>query len=395
MDRAGPTPSASTHWALHHQHSTSGAHDSWRESQREGESGAGVGSRLAPPPHPSYNPPRESIWGLNKHAPLPPSSPAAPPDQPRLAYEAQDPDYEDGHPRPPVPIYRANEISSQGIKGQRPPSRSHPTYAPLSQAPSSSSVEAERSYMYAPASIRNRLAAMRKGPASPPPPTSHRGLETPASSAPYHHHHHHHPASPYAPQPPPPHHDGFAVGPPPTHWHDPRAFPPMSREYQAAAAADMDDDRRNSLEGPNKYKKRSRAPAPSSCKNCGTNETPEWRRGPDGARTLCNACGLHFAKMVKKRGPHADGPTGLPDDELPPYHGGAPPPANMLPPPSSMGAPALVHPSASGPPPPGPLHHPHHPAHLPHEARMLYASDGAAGGSAPPLRPGSSGHHHR
>lgn len=96
MDRAGPTSSASTHWALHHQHSTSGAHDSWRESQREGESGAGVGSRLAPPPHPSYNPPRESIWGLNKHAPLPPSSPAAPPDQPRLAYEAQDPDVSTG-----------------------------------------------------------------------------------------------------------------------------------------------------------------------------------------------------------------------------------------------------------------------------------------------------------
>lgn len=28
------------------------------------------------------------------------------------------------------------------------------------------------------------------------------------------------------------------------------------------------------------------------CHSCGTTETPEWRRGPDGARTLCNACGL-------------------------------------------------------------------------------------------------------
>ncbi|PKI84393.1 hypothetical protein MVES_001783 [Malassezia vespertilionis] len=30
-------------------------------------------------------------------------------------------------------------------------------------------------------------------------------------------------------------------------------------------------------------------------------DTPEWRRGPDGARTLCNACGLHFAKLVRRR----------------------------------------------------------------------------------------------
>lgn len=28
------------------------------------------------------------------------------------------------------------------------------------------------------------------------------------------------------------------------------------------------------------------------CHSCHTTETPEWRRGPDGARTLCNACGL-------------------------------------------------------------------------------------------------------
>lgn len=39
------------------------------------------------------------------------------------------------------------------------------------------------------------------------------------------------------------------------------------------------------------------------CRHCGTSETPEWRRGPDGARTLCNACGLYHAKMVKRNGP--------------------------------------------------------------------------------------------
>ncbi|SAM85271.1 uncharacterized protein UBRO_07508 [Ustilago bromivora] len=58
----------------------------------------------------------------------------------------------------------------------------------------------------------------------------------------------------------------------------------------------MDGD----MKGP-QYKKRSRAPAPGSCQACATSETPEWRRGPDGARTLCNACGLHYAKLVRKR----------------------------------------------------------------------------------------------
>ncbi|EPS58693.1 hypothetical protein M569_16121, partial [Genlisea aurea] len=33
------------------------------------------------------------------------------------------------------------------------------------------------------------------------------------------------------------------------------------------------------------------------CRHCGTNEkcTPMMRRGPEGPRTLCNACGLMWA----------------------------------------------------------------------------------------------------
>ena len=38
------------------------------------------------------------------------------------------------------------------------------------------------------------------------------------------------------------------------------------------------------------------------CHRCGTTETPEWRRGPKGVRTLCNACGLFHAKLVKRKG---------------------------------------------------------------------------------------------
>jgi GATA zinc finger len=43
---------------------------------------------------------------------------------------------------------------------------------------------------------------------------------------------------------------------------------------------------------PNVDQATSRAAPPGRCHSCNRAETPEWRRGPDGARTLCNACGL-------------------------------------------------------------------------------------------------------
>ncbi|KAK9468128.1 hypothetical protein V1512DRAFT_258795 [Lipomyces arxii] len=48
-------------------------------------------------------------------------------------------------------------------------------------------------------------------------------------------------------------------------------------------------------------KKRTRGISSLRCHQCGILETPEWRRGPDGARTLCNACGLQHAKLLKKQ----------------------------------------------------------------------------------------------
>ncbi|KAI3402756.2 hypothetical protein KGF56_004430 [Candida oxycetoniae] len=40
------------------------------------------------------------------------------------------------------------------------------------------------------------------------------------------------------------------------------------------------------------------------CQHCCSHETPEWRRGPEGSRTLCNACGLFYSKLIKKYGLH-------------------------------------------------------------------------------------------
>ncbi|GAB0134433.1 hypothetical protein EsDP_00002806 [Epichloe bromicola] len=49
------------------------------------------------------------------------------------------------------------------------------------------------------------------------------------------------------------------------------------------------------------YTMTERAAPPGRCHSCNRIDTPEWRRGPDGARTLCNACGLHYAKLERKR----------------------------------------------------------------------------------------------
>jgi len=38
-----------------------------------------------------------------------------------------------------------------------------------------------------------------------------------------------------------------------------------------------------------------------SCQFCHTRDSPEWRNGPLGKRTLCNACGIQYAKKMKKK----------------------------------------------------------------------------------------------
>jgi GATA-type transcription activator-like protein len=53
---------------------------------------------------------------------------------------------------------------------------------------------------------------------------------------------------------------------------------------------------------PSPKRRRGRAAPPGRCQSCNRTESPEWRRGPSGARTLCNACGLHYAKLMRKMG---------------------------------------------------------------------------------------------
>ncbi|MCJ1409079.1 blue light receptor [Ptychographa xylographoides] len=48
------------------------------------------------------------------------------------------------------------------------------------------------------------------------------------------------------------------------------------------------------------------------CTDCGTLDSPEWRKGPNGPKTLCNACGLRWAKKEKKRTGIGPPPPSLP-----------------------------------------------------------------------------------
>jgi PAS domain S-box-containing protein len=82
----------------------------------------------------------------------------------------------------------------------------------------------------------------------------------------------------------------------------------------AGIAILLDRDR----DGAKKEKKKLKVADEYVCADCGTLDSPEWRKGPKGPKTLCNACGLRWAKKEKKRGgddgktPLGFTPTGLP-----------------------------------------------------------------------------------
>ncbi|KAH8834321.1 iron transporter biosynthesis regulating transcription factor, partial [Flagelloscypha sp. PMI_526] len=56
------------------------------------------------------------------------------------------------------------------------------------------------------------------------------------------------------------------------------------------------------------------------CAQCGTSDTPEWRREPHTHHLLCNACGL-FVKTLGTHRPMFGPPKSAPEDPLPAYHG--------------------------------------------------------------------------
>jgi PAS domain S-box-containing protein len=72
-------------------------------------------------------------------------------------------------------------------------------------------------------------------------------------------------------------------------------------------------DRDRERDGSKKDKKKLKVADEYVCSDCGTLDSPEWRKGPKGPKTLCNACGLRWAKKEKKRtGVDVDGKDNSP-----------------------------------------------------------------------------------
>ncbi len=38
-----------------------------------------------------------------------------------------------------------------------------------------------------------------------------------------------------------------------------------------------------------------------ACYHCGIQDTPQWRKGPNGKHTLCNACGQQYKKIIARQ----------------------------------------------------------------------------------------------
>ncbi|KAG2209234.1 putative white-collar-1a protein [Mucor mucedo] len=48
---------------------------------------------------------------------------------------------------------------------------------------------------------------------------------------------------------------------------------------------------------------------PKMCAQCQSKDSPEWRKGPNGPKELCNACGLRYAKLLASKKSDSDAPT--------------------------------------------------------------------------------------
>ena len=81
---------------------------------------------------------------------------------------------------------------------------------------------------------------------------------------------------------------------------DQQNYKPAASEADEDASSYMDKlDGSGGFAGSDSKKRRGRAAPPGRCHSCNRAETPEWRRGPDGARTLCNACGLRKDNLFR------------------------------------------------------------------------------------------------
>jgi len=78
-------------------------------------------------------------------------------------------------------------------------------------------------------------------------------------------------------------------------------------EQAASANDDNSDEQLESKPGLKVKRNQKQPPMPSfkkgewRCSCCATTTTPQWRVGPNGPKTMCNACGIKWKRGNKKR----------------------------------------------------------------------------------------------
>ncbi|KAK0211821.1 hypothetical protein IW262DRAFT_1498034 [Armillaria fumosa] len=77
-----------------------------------------------------------------------------------------------------------------------------------------------------------------------------------------------------------------------------------SLDVHAGGEDDRDDG------GKKKKAKKTHTTDQYVCVTCGRTDSPEWRKGPLGPKTLCNACGLRWAKSMRRPDDAAAADTG-------------------------------------------------------------------------------------
>ncbi|KAK3330745.1 hypothetical protein B0H66DRAFT_73567 [Apodospora peruviana] len=87
---------------------------------------------------------------------------------------------------------------------------------------------------------------------------------------------------------------------------DINAYDRRSMIRQAAAKASL-QQRKENRKVMKRGRRRQQQGSTSSlkvnvCKTCGTIDSPRWRYGPEGLLSLCNVCGLLYAKKTERRG---------------------------------------------------------------------------------------------
>ncbi|RHZ47259.1 hypothetical protein Glove_586g18 [Diversispora epigaea] len=166
---------------------------------------------------------------------------------------------------------------------------------------------------------QNMYYTHHNGPQTSYPPTNYPPTSYPPPSYPQnqpqpHNHNHNSQQQQSLPLPPPPsshppssHPSSLTptTSPTPPPSQIPSQLPPTSSSSSpppssSSLSSSQVDHNQNHIFTPLKPTRNSNATHGKKCESCHTSSSPEWRRGPTGHKTLCNACGLRYSRTLAR-----------------------------------------------------------------------------------------------